>query len=255
MCEGVSLNTSDTILFMDGRSSERAFIQIIGRGLRLHKNKDCCIVCIPIDCQETLETALTALYYDTPDRTKIQSKILCEGFKTTVDCEKQISINNTKLRIIELDKEGKSLVNYKAELLLEFVEKMGRVPKQKEEYQGEKLGIFWMNIKKRRIKGIYAILFTNEILKKDYEQLQKLKDEKKDQEKLTPEDKARLLLEFVEIKERLPKQKEEYQGVKLGGFWADIKHREIKGIYAILFTNKTLKENYDKTQEKKRKRK
>ncbi len=40
-----------------------------------------------------------------------------------------------------------------------------------------------------------------------------------------PEEKARLLIEFVEEHRRVPQEREEYKGIKLGGFWKNIKRR------------------------------
>ena len=41
----------------------------------------------------------------------------------------------------------------------------------------------------------------------------------KDQQQLTPLEKAYLLLRWVEDNGRIPKQSEVYQGVKIGSFW------------------------------------
>ena len=69
------------------------------------------------------------------------------------------------------------------------------------------------------------ILLQNDILREDYERCQKLKEEKKGKHQLTTEEKAEILLEFVEKKKRMPKRDELYEGVKIGIFWDGIKQR------------------------------
>jgi hypothetical protein len=53
------------------------------------------------------------------------------------------------------------------------------IPTVEEVYQDIKLGIFWHCIKQGRHNKLYPLLSQNEILKNDYERVQKLKEEKK----------------------------------------------------------------------------
>ncbi len=117
----------------------------------------------------------------------------------------------------------------KAEILLEFVEEKKKVPKRGEVYLDVKIGQFWDRIKQGQCKEIYEnILSKNDILREDHERcqkLQKLKEEKKGKHQLTTEEKAEILLEFVEKKKRMPKRDELYEGVNIGIFWDGIKQR------------------------------
>ena len=47
---GVSINHIMNIIFADSFKSESLIIQSIGRGLRLHEDKDVCIIYDLIDC-------------------------------------------------------------------------------------------------------------------------------------------------------------------------------------------------------------
>ncbi len=104
----------------------------------------------------------------------------------------------------------------KAEILLKFVKENKRVSKSEEVYLDVKIGRFWDCIKQGQCKEIYEnILLQNDILREDYERCQKIKEEKKGKHQLTTEEKAEILLEFVEEKKKVPKRGEVYLDVKI----------------------------------------
>ena len=151
------------------------------------------------------------------------------------------------------EKKGKELLTpeQKGEILITFVEEYKRIPKQKEEYKDFKIGQFWDSIKQGRMKEIYDTkLKNNSILKDDYERVQKLQEEKKGKEELTPEQKGELLITFVKEYKRIPKKTEEYKNFKIGQFWSDIKQGHNKELYETkLKHNFILKENYERVQQ------
>jgi superfamily II DNA or RNA helicase len=138
----------------------------------------------------------------------------------------------------------------KAYALIEFVNREKRVPKQKEFVDGVKLGLFWHNVKQGKNAKIYQdILSHNETLREDYEKLHRLKDSKKGIEEITPEQKANLLIEFVNREKRVPKQKEFVDDVKLGRFWNGIQQGMNAKIYQdILSHNELFREDYERVQ-------
>ena len=103
-----------------------------------------------------------------------------------------------------------------ATLLLEFVVIKNRVPKFREEYKGENIGKFWSSIKQKgpTHQTYISTLSSNGILRSNMEVTNK---------KSSHEEKATLLLEFVVIKNRVPKSREEYKGENIGLLWRDIK--------------------------------
>ncbi len=130
-----------------------------------------------------------------------------------------MSKNNAKGNV-NLSKHEKIL------LLLEFFDKFGRWPKQREEYKGEKIGAFAHSIK----------TFITKISEEDYDTLEKKRfffntvNEKK-------HEKVLLLLEFFDNFGRWPKAREEYKNEKIGAFAHSInalKTKLSKEDYAIL---------------------
>jgi hypothetical protein len=129
------------------------------------------------------------------------------------------------------------------------VEKEGRVPKQSEEVEGVKLGQFWTNVTQGGCSTLYQTLLShNTILREGYERGQQLKEEKKGKEILTPEERARRLLAFVEREGRVPKFSEEVEGVKLGYFWNDVKQGQCSNLYPTLSHNPILRQDYERIQ-------
>ena len=75
-------------------------------------------------------------------------------------------------------------VRRKCEMLLEWVEREGRVPSHKETVQGFKMGMFWHNTKQgKNVKQYQSLLSTNDLLRQDYERLQHLKQQKQQKQK------------------------------------------------------------------------
>jgi len=148
----------------------------------------------------------------------------------------------------------------KAHLLLEFVnkeeedeekgvKKEKRVPTQKEPI----IGKFWDNIKQGKNKEIYKnILSKNDILRKDYDKVQKIKEEKEGKKQFTHLEKAYLTIEYAEKNNKVPPKKEPI----IGSFWSRIKQDTSKEIYKnILSKNELLKKDYDKVQKIKEEKK
>jgi hypothetical protein len=141
----------------------------------------------------------------------------------------------------------------KVEKLLKYVEEKHGIPNKRYEEGGVKLGQFWTNIKQGHNKDIYDnILSKNETLKDDYEKTEKLREEKKNKKQYTVDDKVKKLIDYVNEHKIVPTAKYEEYGVKLGKFWTNIKQGKNKDKYDnILSKNETLKDDYEKTKNKK----
>ena len=135
---------------------------------------------------------------------------------------------------------------------MEFVNENNRIPTQKEIYKGIKLGIFWDNIKGRNNNLYNQYLDQNELLREDYERVRKNREENKDKEVITPDQKCIILLEFVNENNRIPTQKEIYKGIKLGIFWDNIKGRNNNLYNQYLEQNEMLKIDYTWVQKNKK---
>ena len=136
-------------------------------------------------------------------------------------------------------------------LLLDFVEKEGRPPYALEIVNNVKLGSLWVRVKSRRIDDLYdSLLKINPILRQDYERANQKRAEKNEIEHKTPEEKAKMLMEWVKQEGRVPPQSLEWKGVKLGGYWNGAKngglHREL--YQTLLSHSPLLKADYDRLQ-------
>ena len=133
----------------------------------------------------------------------------------------------------------------KSSLLLEFVNNKGAVPKQKEVYKGENIGLFCLNIKNKgpTNQTYISTLASNEILSSDMN---------KTKQKKSCKEKASLLLDFVNGKGAVPKQKEVYKGVNVGIFWSNIKNKGPTNLTYIstLASNEILSSDMKKTKQK-----
>jgi superfamily II DNA or RNA helicase len=148
-------------------------------------------------------------------------------------------------------------VERKARMLLEWVEREGRVPPQKEVVDGVQLGVFWYNVKGGKVhKDLYRnVLYLNAILRGDFERSQKMKEEKAEKGVKTTEEKARMLLEWVEREGKVPPARLVVDGVQLGVFWTSVKMGKSQEIYrTILSLNETLRADYERVQQIKEKK-
>jgi hypothetical protein len=149
----------------------------------------------------------------------------------------------------------------KVKALIEFYEKNQRLPRQKEEYISNekkiKLGLFWYNIKEGQSKKLYKRYLSEiKIFRDEYEKIQKLKEEKKDKEELTPLEKIEALIEYNKI----PKQTEKYTykeiEFNIGVFWNNIKKGQSKELYEQYLSKKNIFEkDYQRVQNLKEEKK
>lgn len=141
-------------------------------------------------------------------------------------------------------------VRRKGMMLMEFVEREGRVPKFTDTYNTIPIGHWWASVKQGHYYHIYnALLQMNYILKSDYEQYITNRDKRRDNVDITLEDKARLLLEYVEREKRVPSKNYMYNKIALGHWWHHIKQGRCKDIYrSLLIHNEILSDDYNRIQ-------
>lgn len=110
-------------------------------------------------------------------------------------------------------------VHYNVLLLIEFHRKFNRNVKSTEKYKGVALGNFYHNIKQGAVKLTDR---DKEMLINNGIDISRTDRAKKKHEKIM------LLVEFFEKMGRVPRQKEIYNGVKIGSFYHSIKSNNIK---------------------------
>ena len=114
--------------------------------------------------------------------------------------------------------------SYRFTFLLEYCKEKGVLPKKKEIYKGIKInsflhallcGIAYLQYRDGWLKQLKDI---NEDIKKEIEKRLNIKQENKGKEKITPEQRFQILLEYCKEKGVLPTKKEIYKGDKIGSF-------------------------------------
>ena len=195
--------------------------------------------------------------------------VFWDSVKQRESCKKQYESLLSKNELLRQDyerlqdakeeKKGKTSLTLieKSELLLEFVQREGRVPSAKDTVQGFKIGQFWNHTKQgQKVKQYQTLLSKNELLRQDYERLQDAKEEKKRKTSLTPNEKLELLLEFVQREGRVPSRKETVQGFKMGILWDSVKQGRCKEqCESLLSKNELLRQDYERLQGVKEKKK
>ena len=142
-------------------------------------------------------------------------------------------------------------VDQKADGLVQFVVEHNRVPKYDEMYTYKNIeynvGEFLDGIKQGKNNTIRdKLCIANPVIKLDLEKFLLRKQERDSKEKLTLEEKAKHLLDFVKDNQRTPHFLEETT-FKIGQFWYGIKQGHNKEFYqAKLSSNEILKGEYDK---------
>jgi predicted glycosyl hydrolase (DUF1957 family) len=125
------------------------------------------------------------------------------------------------------------------------------------------IGTFWRDCKSGLIcgKAPYDNLLDNPVLKKDYEKYLENKDKNKEKVKLSLEEKVNELLESMKTRDAPPPQRNKTilfsDRICMGTFWNNCKSnlRCDKSPYDKLLENPVLKNEYEKTLEKKEKNK
>jgi superfamily II DNA/RNA helicase len=99
LSEGVSLPCIDSILLMDAKTSHIMLMQIIGRALRVYKEKEESIICIPSSCLDTVNVLLQYFFLDLEKTENVKS--------ISEEIHSRILINNDSNQISMITKQVK----------------------------------------------------------------------------------------------------------------------------------------------------
>ena len=219
--EGVSIDCTDCVLLMEPRGSQRAIIQILGRALRTYKDKECSILCIPSNCNVTLNESFNALY---KEGRKLSDKIFtrCYSLKE----RKNLAINvERELNMVEIDRKG-GMVNYKLGLLEKYIEEnKDPPPKSYKTENGVRLGEFY-DRQKQKYKNK-----DESIIRKDLKEYPKVLEsilawKTENKENFPVDDKFGLLEEYMEENKEPPSSSYKTEnGVQLGRFYNNQKQK------------------------------
>jgi histone H3/H4 len=144
----------------------------MGRALRTYPEKESAIFCIPINCQDSILTALTSLCFDSNSQ-NVKNKILIES--ETIKRTREISIKyNHKLTLIEISRTGKSIPEYKvSQYVKKVIDNGNKLLKQKEDY-----GIFQNNLIQARKTGRKKYQEHIRILRENHKDIYELLNER-----------------------------------------------------------------------------
>ena len=126
------------------------------------------------------------------------------------------------------------------ELLLEFVEKMNRVPKREEIYKDYRIGYFWGNLKNRQEQEWFKRLSHNDILRLDYQVFIEKRRNRLNSDKV-----IQLCVEFADNFKRGPKRREVYKNFNIGHTWCSFKMGRLQQYAHILLSNPILKAEHE----------
>jgi ribosomal protein L22 len=251
--EGVDIPSCDSILITYPSKSKISTIQRINRATRLQKENPFKVANIFLwaDQYDEILDVLSSLK-ECGLLFKDKIKVNINNFYGKQTEEMKLLIENYRKLISDYVIGVKQYIQYtpleKAIILLEYVEENKCCPSSKEIYKNQKIGSFWNSIKHSCNKELYINkLSKNNILKENYDEFNKKKEEKKEIKLYTPLEKAIILLEYVEEKNCCPSSTEIYKYVKIGSFWVSVKHSgHNKELYTdMLSKNNILKENYN----------
>jgi superfamily II DNA or RNA helicase len=236
LTEGFDAPITKGVVFLHLPKSDDTIIQIIGRALRLHPEKRYANIILP---------------YSTDD----DEKSICAFLKTIAKNDKRIRQSYEKKQLggyidvmnatddenvdgcdaeFRFEQVYSSLgvlqysVAEKIKLLFEFVELNGRTPTVKEKYNEIMLGKFYQHQKEKITSTnsyMYKKLAINNIIKDSLDLYLKNKNNNKCIKVLSNEEKYNLLFKYVNIKQNVPEAREEYNGIKLGTFYYQRKHK------------------------------
>jgi len=269
---GIDLPCTDTIAFVDPRSSTIDVTQCVGRGLRLYKEQQVCKVIIPIHYRQ-LENA-----YNYDDLIKILIAMneidnkLIENFvnKNTHNKIKVIQMSLDEIRESKSETQAKynfedvmkgltiSIISsqtlghdYKVYLLFKYCDAYQRAPQHNTRYEDTNIGMFLKN-QKKRIQTVddelYKKLSQNKYVQKNLDEYLLTVENNKTKEKLEWEQWRQMLFEYCRENKCSPPQRVTFRNMRLGG-WLHNQKGNIRStedaLYVKLSENEYVKESLD----------
>lgn len=233
--EGIDLIIANTCLFITRKNSRIAIIQHLGRILRKCTGKLMGHVILPSG--EDMKVFMDAISEkDTEVRKermeRRRGRTLCVSLNLEEGMEERDDEIDEKIMMDVYDSRGgirrQEAWMFMRELLKRFTEEKGRLPKDKEEFEGRKLGN-WCGIQRGAKKGRGNCIMTQGRI----DLLESIPGWKWE---IGGDDEWMKILgtldRFAKINGRLPRWNEEFEGIKLG-FWVSNQRQGRKGVRFI----------------------
>jgi len=268
--EGVDLPCTDTIVFVDPRSSTIDVTQCFGRADRIYGNQKICSIIIPIhydhldgkhkysdtikilSAMGEVDNKLIANFVNGGEGGKIRMvnmNIDCiVGDEVDVKYDFGEVIRDLRLAIVESRVLG---FEYKMNLLFRYCDENKCAPRQRTKYENQNIGS-WLQNQKSKINSIndelYIILSVNEYMKPDLDEYLKNFEKNKDKEKLSWNEWAQLLFKYCNENKCCAQSNTKYESFNIG-MWLHHQKKKINNIedevYIKLSVNKYVKNNLD----------
>jgi superfamily II DNA or RNA helicase len=272
LVEGFDAPITKGVVFLHLPSSKTTLIQIIGRALRLHKDKTIANVILPYSINEegkninnflsviaNNDSRLKETYFSKKNGGYFDVQMIKSEEGTGEEDDNLKEDVNLKFEIIYKNMGSKHVFtpSEKGEILLKYVDDNKRMPPKKEIIKLENgdevtLGSFWHCLKQGDNKEVLEYLKgKNEIIKKAHEEYLEYKKSKEGKRELNPKEKGDLLLKYVNDNKRLPPvnyihQLENGDEVRLGAFWDRLKQNNPEILDYLIIKNEIIKKEYDK---------
>ncbi len=266
--EGVDLPCTDTIAFIDPRSSTIDVTQCFGRADRIFGEQTTCSVIIPVHYNQLegkhnysdtikiltamseVDNKLIANYVSK----NINNKISIIQMNSMVNCNIETKYNFEEvMKNLNLAICASKTLNfeYKMNLLFNYCDKYKCCVLQKTIYEDIGLGS-WMHDQKKKINSIndevYKKLSENKYVKENLDDYLKRLDDNKDKEKLSWEQWHQLLLKYIIQYKKVPIAMTKYENQNIGD-WLGTQRLKINSVdddlYKRLSTNEHVKKNLD----------
>ncbi len=260
--EGIDIPCTDTVTFVDPRSSDIDVTQCVGRGQRLYRNQKMCNVIIPVHYNQIdkkhnysdLITILSALndvdnkiienFARKNENNRIKLVNLGENLVDNCKIDIKYNINEIMENLGLVISESRILAfDYKMNILFKYCDENKCCVKTKTNYENQNIGM-WLSDQKKKINDIndelYKKLSVNEYIKKNLD------------EYLNPDNRwnesQKLLFKYCDENKCAPQNKIKYDNQNIG-LWLQDQKRKINSIddkvYKKLSTNEYVKNVLD----------
>ena len=268
--EGIDIPCVDTVLFVETRKSTIDVTQCVGRAMRLYPGNEYCNIIIPIHYDKLLEehnfssiiNILTAMkeiddkiieYFvgrKEGNNIVVKNMEYCEVIEDKLPVNYDVDDVIGKMGVKILDNRLLSW-DMRKELLFEYVNINNKIPTPKIIYKNCNIGS-WIHDQKKHINDNqnirYKILSENDLIKQNLDKYLQYYELNKDKQKLSFDESLKLLLEYVEENNILPKNNTIYKGKNISN-WLNQQKYLIQNkddyIYKKLSVNLLIKQNID----------
>ncbi len=236
--EGIDIPCTDTVTFVDPRSSEIDVTQCVGRGQRLYRSQKMCNVIIPvhydqIDKKHNYRDLLNILgalndvdnkiienFVKGNENNRIKVVNLGENFIDTCNFDIKYDIDMIMENLECVIGESRILgFDYKMNLLFKYCNENKCTPKKGERYENYNIAM-WLSDQKKKINNVddelYKKLSANEYIKNNLNEYLKYLEINEGKIKLEFSEWLQLLFKYCDENKCVPQARTKYENQNIG---------------------------------------